>query len=45
LGAQTSVPTREEVDALLAGGDHDMTTSSDALAAYCGPASTRLAAP
>lgn len=44
LGAQTSVPTREDVDALL-GGDNAMTTSRDALAAYCGVTSSGLAAP
>ena len=38
-GAQSSVPAGEEVDALLARGDAAMTTSSAALAAYCGVAS------
>jgi ribokinase len=36
LGAQTSVPTHDEVDALLARGDVDTTTTEEALAAYCG---------
>lgn len=44
LGAQTSVPTREDVDSLL-GGDNAMTTSRDALAAYCGLTSSGFAAP
>lgn len=36
LGAQTSVPTQAEVDALLADRSAAMTSSPDALAAYCG---------
>ncbi|GAB3345923.1 ribokinase [Lysobacter tyrosinilyticus] len=42
LGAQTSVPTRAEVDALLARADSDadLTASTDALAAYCGVVTT-----
>ena len=39
LGAQTSVPTRAEVDALLA-CDDAMTSTREALAAYCGLAAT-----
>jgi len=38
LGAQTSVPTRAEVDALLA-SDGALTATREALAAYCGLAS------
>lgn len=45
LGAQASVPTRAEVDALFTRGDAVPTTSPEALTAYCGlpvpPASTR----
>lgn len=45
LGAQASVPTRDEVDALFTHGDAVLTTSPEALAAYCGlptpPASTQ----
>jgi ribokinase len=36
LGAQASVPGRDEVDALFTRGDAVLTTSPEALAAYCG---------
>ena len=36
LGAQASVPSRDEVDALFVHGDAVLTTSPEALAAYCG---------
>lgn len=36
LGAQASVPARDEVDALFAREDSAMTSTPDALAAYCG---------
>ena len=36
LGAQASVPARAEVDSLLARSDATLTTTPDALAAYCG---------
>lgn len=39
LGAQTGVPTRAEVEALLA-GNGAMTATREALAAYCGVAAT-----
>jgi len=44
LGAQASVPRREEVDALFARGDAAWTTSPEALAAYCGLPASRAAA-
>jgi ribokinase len=44
LGAQASVPTRAEVDALFAHGDAALTISPDALAAYCGLPATEAAA-
>lgn len=40
-GAQTSVPTHAEVDALLERNDVAMTASVEDLAAYCGLAATR----
>ena len=36
LGAQSSIPEREEVEALLLQSDHDRTAADRELAAYCG---------
>lgn len=45
LGAQASVPARNEVDALLARGDRAMTVSRDELASYCGQTSSTANTP